>query len=747
MKISIKDFFDLVEKDGGTYKIKTPSGYKLIGELYKKSNKNCVKIKLSNGLELSGSKEHFVEVSETSLNPNVQFENGAYWIPLGQITEGELVWCENNELSEVISYEDIGIHNTYDLEVLDLDRKYISNGIVSHNCGKTAIVEGLAMKIYEGDCPRNLLDKKILSLDMTSIVAGTKYRGQFEERMKVIIEELQANPNIIVFIDEIHTIVGAGNSSGSMDASNIFKPALARGEIQCIGATTLDEYRKNFEKDGALERRFQKVMVDASTKEETLIILKNLKERYENFHKVSFTDEILETCVSLADRYITDREFPDKAIDILDEVGARSQVDIKLPEIIDELKSQAQEIKLKKIDVVKKQNYEQAAELRDKEKRILDKLESEKKKFEQDLNIKKKTISVDLVYEVVSNMTKIPLNKLSVDDTKALINLEELLSNKVIGQPEAVKRISKSIRRNRLGIKDPNKPIGSFIFLGSTGVGKTYLAKQLAKEIFGNEDALIRVDMSEFQEKHTISKLIGSPPGYVGYDEGGQLTEQVKNKPYSVILFDEIEKANKDIFSTLLQVLDDGHLTDSLGRKINFKNCLIIMTSNIGVKKLQDFGSGVGFKSSATSYVDEENRKQILQKELKSFFSPEFLNRIDDVIVFNTLGKNDIDKIVGIELAKLQKRLTELNYDITFGDSVTEMICKVGYDELYGARPLKRAIQDKIEDFISEEVLKGTILNNERYFIYVEEDIVKFKKEDTLKPVERKKGRKKKGDE
>lgn len=472
MKITIKEFFELIENEGGTYKIKTPSGYKLIGELYKKSNKNCVKIKLSNGLELSGSEEHFVEVSESSLNPNVQFENGAYWIPLGQITEGELVWCENNELSEVISYEDIGIHNTYDLEVLDLDRKYISNGIVSHNCGKTAIVEGLAMKIYEGDCPRNLLDKKILSLDMTSIVAGTKYRGQFEERMKVIIEELQANPNIIVFIDEIHTIVGAGNSSGSMDASNIFKPALARGEIQCIGATTLDEYRKNFEKDGALERRFQKVMVDASTKDETLIILKNLKERYENFHKVNFTDEILETCVNLADRYITDREFPDKAIDILDEVGARSQVDIKLPEIIDELKSQAQEIKLKKMDVVKRQNYEQAAELRDKEKKILDKLENEKKKFEQDLNIKKKNISVDLVYEVVSNMTKIPLNKLSVDDTKALINLEELLSNKVIGQPEAVKRISKSIRRNRLGIKDPNKPIGSFIFLGSTGVGK-----------------------------------------------------------------------------------------------------------------------------------------------------------------------------------------------------------------------------------------------------------------------------------
>ena len=604
-----------------------------------------------------------------------------------------------------------------------LSRRKKNNPIIigEPGCGKTAIVEGLAMKIYEGDCPRNLADKRILSLDMTSIVAGTKYRGQFEERMKVIIEELQANPDIIVFIDEIHTIVGAGNSSGSLDASNIFKPALARGEIQCIGATTLDEYRKNFEKDGALERRFQKVIVDGATKEETFIILQNLKDKYENFHKVSFSDEVLETCVNLAERYITDREFPDKAIDILDEVGARSQVDMKLPEIIEELKSQALEIKLQKVDVVKNQKYEEAAQLRDKEKKVLTKLEDEKKKFEEGLNSKKKEVSLELVYDVVSNMTKIPVSKLNADDAKALIDLDENLNNRVIGQSEAVKRIAKSIRRNRLGIKDPNRPIGSFIFLGSTGVGKTYLAKQLAKEVFGSVDNLIRVDMSEYQEKHTVSRLIGAPPGYVGYDEGGQLTEQVKNKPYSVILFDEIEKANKDIFSSLLQMLDDGHMTDGLGRKINFKNCIIIMTSNLGVKKLQDFGAGLGFSNSNNMFVNEELRKQTLQKELKKFFSPEFLNRIDDTIIFNSLGKEDVDKIVRIELDKLKSRLNGMKYQIKFDDSISKMISNVGFDEMYGARPLKRAIQDKVEDFISEEVLRGNIKEEVDYVLITED--------------------------
>jgi ATP-dependent Clp protease ATP-binding subunit ClpC len=624
-----------------------------------------------------------------------------------------------------------------------LSRRKKNNPIIigEPGCGKTAIVEGLALKILNGECPRNLMDKRIMSLDMTSIVAGTKYRGQFEERMKVIIEELQSAPNIILFIDEIHQIVGAGNSSGSLDASNIFKPALARGEIQCIGATTLDEYRKNFEKDGALERRFQKVIVDPSTKEETLQILINVKEKYENYHKVSYSDEVMKLCVDLAERYITDREFPDKAFDIIDEVGARSQVEIKMPQIIEDLKLQAQQIKKQKIEVVKTQNYELAADLRDKETKILDRLDDEKKKFEFDLLNKKKEVSVELVYEVVSNMTKIPVSKMNSDETNKLSSLDENLSSKVIGQKEAVSKIAKAIRRNRLGIKDPSKPIGSFIFLGSTGVGKTYLAKQLAKEIFGSEENLIRVDMSEFQEKHTISRLIGSPPGYVGYDEGGQLTEQVKNKPYSVILFDEIEKANKDVFSTLLQVLDDGHLTDGLGRKINFKNCVIIMTSNIGVRKFQDFGTGVGFKTVTNTYIEEEQKRDILKKELQKFFAPEFLNRIDEVIVFNTLKEEEVKQIVSLEINKLISRLKGLNYNISCDDKVLELISKVGFDETYGARPIKRAIQDKIEDFISEEVLNGKIVENEEYVLTVDDEEVKFKDKET------KKSKKKKGTE
>jgi ATP-dependent Clp protease ATP-binding subunit ClpC len=614
-----------------------------------------------------------------------------------------------------------------------LSRRKKNNPIIigEPGCGKTAIAEGLAIKIFNGECPRNLMDKKIVSLDMTSIVAGTKYRGQFEERMKVIIEELQNAPNIIVFIDEIHTIVGAGNSSGSLDASNIFKPALARGEIQCIGATTLDEYRKNFEKDGALERRFQKVIVDSATKEETIQILKNSKDRYENYHKVIYSDEILNLCVDLAERYITDREFPDKAFDILDEVGARSQVEVKMPEIIEKLKQQASDIKQEKIEVVKKQNYEEAANLRDKERRILDKLDLEKKKFESELTNSKKEVTEDLVYDVVSNMTKIPVSKLNSNETQLLSKLDENLNKKVIGQSEAVTRIAKSIRRNRLGIKDPNKPIGSFIFLGSTGVGKTYLAKQLAKEIFGSEDNMIRIDMSEFQEKHTISRLIGAPPGYVGYDEGGQLTEQVKNKPYSVILFDEIEKANKDIFSSLLQVLDDGHVTDGLGRKINFKNCVIIMTSNIGVKKLQDFGTGVGFRTASSSYVEEEHKRAILKKELQKFFAPEFLNRIDEVIIFNTLKKDEVKQIVKLEMDKLISRLTNLKYHITYNEDVLDLISEVGFDETYGARPLKRAIQDKIEDFISEEVLKGNIIEGNSYNLFVKDNEIKLKEKKT----------------
>ena len=596
-----------------------------------------------------------------------------------------------------------------------LSRRKKNNPIIlgEPGCGKTALVEGLAIKIVSGECPRNLVDKRIVNLDLTSVVAGTKYRGQFEERMKVIIEELNDNPNIIVFIDEIHTLVGSGNSSGSMDGSNIFKPALARGEVQCIGATTLDEFRKNIEKDGALERRFQKVIVEPSTVEETIQILKNVRDKYESYHKVLYSDEVVETCVKLADRYITDREFPDKAFDVLDEVGARMQTEIKVPEVIEELKKKAAEIKIEKMEVVKKQNYEQAAQLRDKEKKLLIKLEVEKEKFAKQMDLEKQTIVLETVYQVVSSMTKIPVNKMDADDSKALMNVDKSIMGKVIGQDPAVVKIAKSIKRNRLGIKDPNRPIGSFIFLGSTGVGKTHLAKQLAKEMFGTEDSLIRVDMSEYQEKHSISKLVGAPPGYVGYEDGGLLTEKVKNKPYSVILFDEVEKAHKDVFTILLQILDDGFVTDSLGRKINFKNTLIILTSNLGVKKLQDFGTGIGFSNN--SYANEEAKKEVLMKEMKNFFSPEFINRIDDTIVFNSLTPEDIEKITEIELKKLMNRLGDMKYTVTYNDEVVKYLAKIGFDEVYGARPLKRAIQDKIEDLLSEEVLTGKMVEGKSY--------------------------------
>ena len=609
-----------------------------------------------------------------------------------------------------------------------LSRRKKNNPIIigEPGCGKTALVEGLAIKIVTGECPRNLVDKRIVNLDLTSVVAGTKYRGQFEERMKVIIEELRDNPNIIVFIDEIHTLVGSGNSSGSMDGSNIFKPALSRGELQCIGATTLDEFRKNIEKDGALERRFQKVIVEPSSVVETIEILKNVRDKYESFHKVIYNDEVIEACVKLADRYITDREFPDKAFDILDEVGARMQTELKVPEIIEKLKKDASDIKQQKIDVVKKQNYEQAAQLRDKEKKVLAKLESEKLKFEESMSENKQKVNLEDVYDVVSNMVKIPVSKMNVDDTKALLNLDKELIGKVIGQDAAVIKIAKSIKRNRLGIKDPNRPIGSFVFLGSTGVGKTHLAKQLAKEMFGSEDSLIRVDMSEYQEKHSISKLVGAPPGYVGYEEGGLLTEKVKNRPYSVILFDEVEKAHKDVFTVLLQILDDGHVTDSLGRKINFKNTLIILTSNLGVKKLQDFGTGIGFSNNP--YSNEEAKKQVLMKEMKNFFSPEFINRIDDTIVFNSLTIDDIKKITEIELKKLTARLTDMKYKVTYDSTLVDYLSKIGFDELYGARPLKRAIQDKVEDLLSEEVLLGKMIEGKSYVIKVDNDEVKIQK-------------------
>ena len=609
-----------------------------------------------------------------------------------------------------------------------LSRRKKNNPIVigEPGSGKTAIVEGLAIKIHQGDCPKNLADKRIVSLDLTSVVAGTKYRGQFEERLKAILEELVDNDNVVVFIDEIHTIIGTGNSSGSLDASNIIKPALSRGEIQCIGATTLDEYRENIEKDGALERRFQKVLVDPATTEETMIILSNIKSKYENHHKVKYSEESLEACVTLSDRYITDRELPDKAIDILDEVGAKAQIDVKLPEFIEDLKLQVAEIKRKKLDVVKTQNYEIAAELRDQEKKLINKLTTEKEEWEQKQNENRTLITEDDVYKIVSDMTNIPVTRLDSDEAKSLLNLEKTLKANVIGQDDAVTKISKAIRRNRVGIKEPNRPIGSFIFLGSTGVGKTHLAKVLAREIFGDESAMIRVDMSELMEKHSVSRLVGSPPGYVGHDEGGQLTEQVKNKPYSVILFDEIEKAHRDVFNILLQVLDEGHLTDGLGRKINFKNTLIIMTSNVGARKLQDFGTGLGFSTDSTVSQHEELTKGVIQKALKAEFSPEFLNRLDDIVVFKALEKENISKIVKIEMNKLSKRIVERGYNISFGPSIIDFIADKGFDAKYGARPIRRAIQEYIEDFIAEEVLGKGIVEGKSYSLKINKDSEKI---------------------
>jgi ATP-dependent Clp protease ATP-binding subunit ClpC len=605
-----------------------------------------------------------------------------------------------------------------------LSRRKKNNPIIvgDPGCGKTNLVEGVALMISRGEGPQNLLNKRIVNLDLTSVVAGTKYRGQFEERLKVIIQELNENPNVIIFIDEIHTLIGSGNSSGAMDGANIFKPALASGEIQCIGATTTDEYKKSFEKDGALARRFQKIKLTQPNVEETIQIVNNSIDKYESHHKVSYDKEIISACVKLADRYITDRAFPDKAFDIIDEVGAKLQIDIKIPESIKKLKEKINELKAEKTKVVINQQYELAAEIRDKELKLFNKLELENKKFEKDTLENKKIVELEDVYETISLISNIPISHLSVDDKKVLIDLDKKLKENVIGQDLAVNSIVKSIKRNKLNIKDPNKPIGSFIFLGSTGVGKSMLAKQLAKQLFGDEKSIIRIDMSEYQEKHTISRLIGSPPGYVSHEEGGQLTEKVKNNPYSIILFDEIEKAHKDVFNLLLQILDDGHLTDSLGKTVNFKNTIIVLTSNLGIKKFQDFGTGISFSNS--KYGNEEAKKEMLLKELKKFFTPEFLNRIDETIVFNTLTDDNVKEITKLELNKLMKRLSDANYEFTYDDKVIDLIRKVGFDETYGARPIKRAIQDKIEDLISDEVLNNTVKENTKYALTVADENV-----------------------
>ena len=588
--------------------------------------------------------------------------------------------------------------------------------------GKSAIAEGLALRIIQKKVSRILFNKRVVTLDLASLVAGTKYRGQFEERMKAVMNELEKNDDIILFIDEIHTIVGAGGATGSLDASNMFKPALARGEIQCIGATTLDEYRQYIEKDGALERRFQKVIVEPTSVVETITILNNIKNKYEDHHNVTYTDEAIEACVKLTDRYMSERFLPDKAIDALDEAGSRVHItNIDVPKQILDLERQLEEVRELKNSVVKRQKYEEAAKLRDDEKKIEKELAIAQEQWEEDSKNNRVQVTEDNVADVVSMMTGIPVNRIAQTESNKLANLPELLQRKVIGQNEAVLKIARSIQRNRAGLKDPNRPIGSFIFLGSTGVGKTQLAKVLAKELFDSEDALIRIDMSEYMEKFAISRLIGAPPGYVGYEEGGQLTEKVRRKPYAVILLDEIEKAHPDVFNMMLQVLDDGYLTDSLGRKIDFKNTIIIMTSNVGARQLKDFGQGVGFGTAAKVAQADDNSKSIIENALKKTFAPEFLNRIDDVIVFNSLEKHDIDKIIEIELAKLYARVADLGYKLNLSDKAKAFIADKGFDKQFGARPLKRAIQKYVEDSLAEEIITSKIASGDEIFMDIED--------------------------
>jgi len=576
--------------------------------------------------------------------------------------------------------------------------------------GKTAIAEGLALRIIQKKVSRVLFGKRVVTLDLASLVAGTKYRGQFEERMKAVMNELEKSPDVILFIDELHTIVGAGGASGSLDASNMFKPALARGEIQCIGATTLDEYRQYIEKDGALARRFQMVMVDSTSVDETIQILENIKEKYEDHHHVSYTSEALAACVKLSDRYISDRFLPDKAIDVMDEAGARVHINnIHVPDDIVKFEEAIEDVKKEKNRVVKSQKYEEAAQLRDKEKKLIEQLDLAKARWEEKTRTEKYTVTEDNVADVVGMMTGIPANRIAQKESNKLLGMADSLSGKVIGQEEAIKKLTKAIQRTRVGLKDPKKPIGSFIFLGPTGVGKTELAKVLASYLFDKDDALIRIDMSEYMEKFSVSRLVGAPPGYVGYEEGGQLTEKVRRKPYSVVLLDEIEKAHPDVFNILLQVLDDGILTDGLGRRVDFRNTIIIMTSNIGVRDLKDFGAGIGFTTKAKQDNEEELMKSTIQSALKRAFSPEFLNRLDDVIVFNSLQREHIHKIIDITLGKLFARILTLGYNVELTEKAKDFLAEKGYDHQFGARPLNRAIQKYLEDPVAEEILKGEV--------------------------------------
>lgn len=703
--------------------------------LLKNKNLDCTKFLLNQGLNYEKFKVVLLETKkEVNMNTSEDFEGmeNLRGSNRGRSSKSKTPILDNfgRDITEVAAKGGIDpiIGRSEEIERVSqvLSRRKKNNPILigEPGVGKTAIAEGLALKITQKKCPRILFGKRIVALDMAQLVAGTKYRGQFEERLKGIMGELEKAPNVILFIDEIHTMIGAGNASGSLDASNILKPALARGEVQCIGATTLDEFRENIEKDGALTRRFQKVQIDPPSTEDTLIILDNIKDRYQDHHKVSYSDDSIQACVKLADRYITDREQPDKSIDILDEVGARSQVNIEPPKAILDLEKKITDIEKQKIDVVKSQRYEKAAKLRDEERLLKHELDVETKHWTDNLDSLRKEITEEDVANVVSMITGIPVTKVGQDDLTRLKNMAKTLMGRVIGQDSAVEQVSKAIRRNRMGIKDHSKPIGSFVFLGPTGVGKTHLAKMLAEEIFGTSDSIIRMDMSEYMEKHSVSKLVGAPPGYVGYEEGGQLTEKIRRKPYSVVLLDEIEKAHPDIFNILLQVLDEGHLTDGLGRKVDFRNTLIIMTSNVGARKLQDFGTGVGFGTKAKITNLEEIRNGVIEESVKKAFSPEFLNRLDDIIIFKSLDKSDIGKIIDIPLKDLRDRMLELGYKIKISTKMKTHLVETGYDEKYGARPLNRAIQKYIEDPIAERMLDGDLKEGDTIKIgYSKDDV------------------------
>lgn len=707
LEISVKDFFEMVQKKGGSYQIESDNGFSQIGSLIIKSNKDSYKIVLSNGYKLSASNDHYVVVEFE--DENSRHMDNDIWKPLGLIEIGDSVKTDKGYFS-VIEKTYLGEHDTYDFEILDDSHRYLSNGIVSHNTGKTQIVNGLAQKIKDKQVPRKLHNKRVLSLDLGLLVAGTKYRGQFEERLKGIMAELVQNPDIILFIDELHTIIGAGGASGSLDASNMIKPALANGEMQCIGATTLKEYREHIEKDSAFTRRFQPIMVEPTNVEDTINILKQIKPIYEEFHKVNYTDEAIEACVTLSDRYITDRFFPDKAVDILDEVGSKVYINnINTPEHILKIESDLVKIKEEKNLVVKTQQYEKAVGLRDKEKELLKDLECSKKIWEEESEKERYQVNFDDVAEVITSITGVPVKKLSENENKKLLDIENVLNSKVIGQEDAVNTISRAIKRSRVGLQDEGKPNGVFLFLGSSGVGKTELTKTLAEYLFGTKDSFIRIDMSEYMESFSVTRLIGSPPGYVGHEDGGQLTEKVRRKPYSVVLLDEIEKAHPDVFNVLLQVFDDGILTDGLGRTVNFKNTIIIMTSNVGVRKVQNFGTGVGFSTSKTIENNNEIIKSTIQKEIKKTFAPEFINRIGEIVMFNNLSKDNIRKIIELRTENLSNKISKMGYKLEITDSAYDFLSDKGYDSIYGARPLNRAIQRFIEDPISEEILRETV--------------------------------------